>query len=156
MNRRLTEEHIRTTCRDLLAGARRPSGRELRRELRHRFGAVGKTARVFQIWREESLICAAMPMSGEPGDLAELERRLRRAEEAAEQNLARAERAEYRERAHQDKWAMEIDRLRTQLNAQPNYAAEVRALQEQVLKLTVELHAARTTLREQTIERGGK
>ncbi len=142
VNRRLTDQHIRATCRELLTGERRPSGRELRRQLRHRFGAVGQTARVFQIWREESAT-AVLPHTAIPSDLAELERRLRIAEEAAAQNLARAERAEYRERAHQDKWAMEIDRLRTQLNAQPNYAAEVRALQEQVVRLTVELHAAR-------------
>ncbi len=155
MNRRLTDQHIRATCRELLAGEGRPSGRELRRELRHRFGAVGRTARVFKIWREES-DTAVLPHNEMPGDLAELERRLRIAEEAAAQNLARAERAEYRERAHQDKWAMEIDRLRTQLNAQPNYAAEVRALQEQVVRLTVELHVVRSALTKLTIEGGGQ
>jgi hypothetical protein len=38
-------------------------------------------------------------------------------ESAAAENLARAERAEYRERAHQEKWAAEIDRLRQELKA---------------------------------------
>jgi hypothetical protein len=149
MNQRLTEQHIRATCRELIGGTRRVTGRALRRELRTRFGAVGQTARVFQIWREEAA-GDADPRTEIP---AELQRRLQAAEELAAEQLARAERAEYRERAHQDKWAIEIDQLRTALRAQPNYAAEVRALQEQVLKLTVELHAAKTVAREKTPER---
>lgn len=120
------------------------SGRALCAELRTRFGAVGKTERVFHIWREET---AAKAAAVAPGDAAELRQRLAAVEGAAAENLARAERAEYREQAHQDKWAMEIDGLRSQLRAQPNYAAELRALQEQVLKLTVELHAAKAALK---------
>jgi hypothetical protein len=34
---------------------------------------------------------------------------------AAAEHLARAERAEYREQAHQEKWAVEIDRLRQEI-----------------------------------------
>ena len=79
--------------------------------------------------------------------LTDLQRRLAAAELSAAENLARAERAEFRERAHQDKWAMEIDGLREQLRAQSKYAAQIRALQEQVLNLTVELQAAKTALR---------
>jgi hypothetical protein len=157
MNHRLSEAWIRATYRELLANRGRVSGRALCAELRSRFGAVGKTERVFAIWREET--AAPVPGSRVPtsrassstaevaAEIAELKRRLDVAEAAAAQNLARAERAEYREQAHQDKWAMEIDGLRSQLRAQPNYAAELRALQEQVLKLTVELHAARSALK---------
>jgi hypothetical protein len=149
MNQRLTDQRIRATCRHLLAGSRRVSGRALRRELRVRFGAAGRTERVFAIWREEmaaksSAAVAAVPVDRE---LAELKRRLVEAEAAAAENLKRAERAEYREQAHQERWAVEIDKLREQLRAQPNYAAEIRALQEQVLRLTVELHAARGALK---------
>jgi hypothetical protein len=87
------------------------SGRQLRRELKNRYGAVGKTARVFAIWREEVALAAV------PVDVAELKSRLAAAEAQAAENLARAERAEFREQAHQDKWAMEIDRLRQELKA---------------------------------------
>jgi hypothetical protein len=145
MNRRLSEARIRGTCRELISKGGRVSGRALCAELRTRFGAVGKTERVFQIWREESAVKAAATLA--PGDALELRRCLAAAEAVAAENLARAERAEYREQAHQDKWAMEVDGLRTQVRAQPNYAAELRALQEQVLKLTVELHAAKAALR---------
>jgi len=48
MSRQLAEHRIRTTCRELIANNGRVSGRALRRELRVRFGAVGKTARSFR------------------------------------------------------------------------------------------------------------
>ena len=111
MNRRLTEQRIRSTCRELLAKRGDVSGRGLREELRQRFGAVGKTSRVFAIWREEVAVAAV------PVDLAELRLRVAAAEVQAAENLARAERAEFREQAHQDKWAMEVDRLRQELKA---------------------------------------
>ena len=111
MNLQLSEECIRSTCRDLLSRHGKVSGRALCAELRRRYGAVGKTDRVFAIWRYE-LTEATLPASTE-----ELRRRLKVAEKAAAENLARAERAEYREQAHQDKWALEIDRLRQELTA---------------------------------------
>jgi hypothetical protein len=116
MNRRLSEPHIRATCRELLAKKGQVSGRGLCAELRKRFGAVGKTTRVFQIWREETLAKGSALASAD-ADVAELKRRLAAAETVAVENLARAERAEYREQAHQDKWALEIDRLRQELKA---------------------------------------
>ena len=140
MNRRLADHRIRSTCRELMASGARLTGRGLRRELRTRYGAVGKTARVFEIWREES---AATQAPKVPLDVAQLAERLKVAETAAAEFKARAERAELREEAHQSHWAMEIDRLREQLRAQPTYAAEIRKLQDQVMRLAVELHAAR-------------
>ena len=70
------------------------------------------------------------------------------AELSAAENLARAERAEFREQAHQDHWAIEVDRLRQAALAQSGSAATTRALQEQVLRLTAELNAARAVLAE--------
>jgi hypothetical protein len=143
MNRQLADHRIRSTCRELIAGGGRVTGRVLRQTLRERFGAVGRTARVFQILREEALDQSSPTV---PADVTDLERRLRLAEAAAAESQARAERAEYREQAHQEHWAMEIDRLREQLRAQPQYAAQIRALQEQVLRLSAELQAARGLL----------
>jgi len=144
MNQRLTEHLIRATCRDLKRGGARVTGRALRRELRERFGYAGRTARVFAIWREEIAAPLSSGVSNVPLDIADLQRRLAAAEEKAAEHLARAERAEYREMAHQDHWALEIDRLRDQLREQPALAAQVRRLQSEVLKLTAELQAARS------------
>jgi hypothetical protein len=111
MNRRLSEQSIRETCRDLQSKEGAVSGRRLCAELRSRFGAVGKTVRVFAIWREEVARASA------PVYLAELKARLAAAEQQAAENLARAEQAEFREQARQDKWVLEIDRLRRELQA---------------------------------------
>jgi hypothetical protein len=141
------DHHIRDTCRELMA-AGRVSGRALRRALRERYGSAGKTDRVFRVWREETERKSEATRPQLPTDIAELQRRLVGAEEAAKANLARAERAELREQAHQDRWAVEVDRLRQEVRAQPRYAAEIRALQERVLRLTVELHAERQLIPE--------
>jgi hypothetical protein len=144
MNERLAEHRIRSTCRELLLAGGRLTGRGLRRELQARYGAVGKTARVFQIWREEAAANRALPAV--PPDVAQMAQRLREAETAAAEMRARAERAELREEAHQAHWALQIDQLREQLRAQPAYAAENRRLQDQVLRLSAELKAARLQL----------
>ena len=144
MNRRLSERRIRGTCRDLMASLGKVSGRRLRSELKNRFGAVGKTERVFQIWREETghgTASAAVPI-----DERDMQERMIAAESSAAEERARAERAEYRERAHQEHWAMEVDRLRQAALAHAGSAAAIRNLQEQVLKLSAELGAARAML----------
>jgi hypothetical protein len=119
MNQRLSEFAIRSMCRELMKGEGSISGRRLCAELRARFGAIGKTERVFRIWREEVSARARAAMAAEmpalPTDVVELQRRLAAAEQSAAENLARAERAEYREEAHQEKWAMEVDRLRMEV-----------------------------------------
>jgi hypothetical protein len=113
MNRRLTEFQMRATCRELMARHSNVSGRQFRRELKERFGAVGKTEKVFEVWRDETdKLQRAKAAAALPTDIAELQRRLAIAETTAAENLARAELAEYRERAHQDHWAMEIDRVK--------------------------------------------
>jgi hypothetical protein len=114
MNLQLSEASIRATCRELLKGGKPISGRALCLELRARFGAVGKTTRVFQIWREETLSLATTQI---PGELALLKQKLKDAQAAAAEYLKRAELAEFREQAHQDHWAVEIDRLRQELAA---------------------------------------
>jgi hypothetical protein len=148
MNQRLPDHQIRLTCRELIAHHPRITGRQLRRILKERYAAVGNTERVFRIWREEQHAHAeagrAIPI---PLDTQELLERLTAAEAEAAANRLRAERAEVREQAHQDRWATEIDRLRQELRAQPNYAAEVRSLQDQVMRLTIELHATRRLLK---------
>jgi hypothetical protein len=116
VNRRLTDFQIRSTCRALLKGGRVISGRQLRRELNERFNAVGKTERVFQIWREAMAEQQRAAVLGAlPTDVSELQRRLQAAESQAAANLKRAELAEFREQAHQDHWALEIDKLRQEL-----------------------------------------
>jgi hypothetical protein len=131
----------------------RLSGRALRRELKARFDAVGNTARVFAIWREElesrrddGKRAGEPPPVGIAPEAADLVARLEDAEQRAAANLARAERAELREQAHQDRWGLEIDRLRQDLRALPGYAADLRRLQTQITHLQIENAALRDRL----------
>jgi hypothetical protein len=112
VNLQLSEASIRATCRELLKTHGNLSGRRLCTELRTRYGAVGKTVRVFRIWREESANLQAAQM---PGEIALLKQRVQAAEAVAAEYLKRAELAEFREQAHQDHWAGEIDRLRQEV-----------------------------------------
>lgn len=150
MNCRISDIDLRGVCRELLRSGRPVSHRALRRVLHDRFGATGKTARVLKVWREESARLSAatgndvrsnLPVL--PTEVCELQERVTNAEARAAELKARAELAELREQSHQDRWGLEIDRLREQLRAQPNYAREVRTLQDTVSRLTVELAALR-------------
>jgi hypothetical protein len=150
MNCRITEAGLRTVCRELLNRDMKVSHRALREVLRERFGAAGKTARVLAVWREESERAARARFERDqptkaplPNDVRELQQRLSQAELIAEEMKTRAELAELREQSHQDHWALEVDRLREQLRAQPNYAREVRTLQSTVIRLTAEISALR-------------
>jgi hypothetical protein len=145
VNLQLTEFVIQSVCRELIKRRGQVSGRALRQELKTRYGAVGKTQRIFAIWRTETEAAAARrQLVGAAHE--ELVARLEAAEGQAAENLARAQRAEEREESHQSHWAVEIDRLRGQLGHQPNYAAEVHRLQAQITELTGELSATRQAL----------
>ena len=124
MNLQLSDERVRATCRELVKKHGTVSGRGLCEELRRRFGAVGKTTRVFRIWREEcgvasaaASVAALSPAPGLPAEVFLLQRRVQAAEALATEYLQRAELAEFRERAHQEHWAIEIDRLRQEVAA---------------------------------------
>lgn len=94
-------------CGEVLARESAPSGRALRRALRERYGAVGRTDRVYAIWRRltagESALSAVTD--------AERHRWMVRIAAAEE----RVRLAEEREIKHQDRWANELYELREQL-----------------------------------------
>jgi hypothetical protein len=150
MNCRIPESGLRGVCRELLNRGVPVTHRALRQALRERFGAAGKSARVLKVWHEEADRVAARRRDREtpvnpalPTDVVVLQERLREVERSAEVLKARAELAELREQAHQDRWGLEIDRLRRELAAQPNYARDNRNLQDTVTRLTVELQVLR-------------
>ena len=156
MNQKIGDAQLRALCRELLRSAAPMSGRQMRAELKARFGAVGKTSRVFRIWREEVLVKTVPAKTARVASFAdrqaapdsehsdrEMHARLAAAEEEARVNRERAELAELRERAHQDHWALEIDRLREKVRAQSREAAEIRGLKEQLARVTSNLARAR-------------
>jgi hypothetical protein len=165
MNCRISENRLRGVCRELLRSGGPTSHRILRQVLRDRFGAIGKTSRVLAVWREEAANAAAAAQARAtpaqaafpslPTDVVQLQEQLARAERRAQELLRRAEGAEFRERAHQDRWMMEIDQLRQQLRAQPDYARDLRTLQCTVTRLTTELIALRGAMSRSASGEGG-
>jgi hypothetical protein len=79
-------------------------GTTIRDELRRRLGVRGGTQRIYRLLSEPSAATARADSGGD-ARVAELEAALAAA-------LHRAELAEHRERAHQDKWANELYELR--------------------------------------------
>jgi hypothetical protein len=156
MNCRIPEIGLRGVCRELLRQQGPVSHRALRQALRDRFGAAGKTARVLRIWHEEANRWAAPRRTAEPPpasallptDVVLLQAQLAEAQRETAHFKARAELAEVREEAHQTRWALEIDRLREQLRAQPNYQRDIRTMQDTITRLTVELAVLRSALRD--------
>ena len=145
MNRKLTDQQIRSTYDSLSRDGGTVSGRALRAALRTRFGAAGKTDRVFAI-------CRSLQRSSisEPADISALRRELESAEQARvqaeaarDQALARAVRSEERELAHQDRWANQIYELRQQVESLKGEGARRRSLEEQIVRLTRELQVLR-------------
>jgi hypothetical protein len=145
MNRKLSDQQIRSTYESLSRCGELVSGRTLRMALRTKFGASGKTARVFAICRS-----LQRPAISEPADIAALRRELEaaergraHAEQERDQALARAVLSEERELAHQDRWANQIYELRQQMESLRGEGARRRALEEQVARLMRELQGLR-------------
>jgi len=69
------------------------------------------------------------------------------AEQARDLALARAQRSEERERAHQDRWAAEIHELRETVEQLKVERSRRRNLEEQLLRLRRELQSVYTRLR---------
>lgn len=115
MPAKLTDGQIEMLCREVLARETAPSGRFLRRALRERFGAVGRTDRIYAIWRRLH--------AGEnvPSAVTDAERHRWMIRIAAAEERARL--AEEREIKHQDRWASELYELREQLRTRPGTLA---------------------------------
>ncbi len=94
-------------CREVLAREKAPSGRSVRRALRQRYGAVGRTERIYEIWRALTAGQSAL------GSVTDAERTRWMARIAAAEERVRL--AEEREIKHQDRWANELHELREQL-----------------------------------------
>ena len=141
MNRKLTDQQIVATFRDLSAQNNRVSGRSLRAALRQQFGAAGKTDRIFALYR-----ALKAPPSIESADVLALRQQIAEQEQLLAGVLSRAERSEAREIAHQDRWANEIHELRQRVEQLKGEAVRRKELEAQVLLLHRELQELRAHL----------
>lgn len=136
-HRQLTEFQIRDTVRELTVDKRLPSGAAVRAALQRQYGARGGVARIYRLLAAARVRVAPVP---QPNELESLRHDL-------EAMTQRATRAEYREEAHQTRWAEELDGLRQKVQAleplakQAQMALDTGALLRQQLR-AAELRAA--------------
>jgi hypothetical protein len=141
MNRKLSDEQITTTFEALRTAGQNISVRAVRAALRERFGAAGKSERVFALCR-----ALRQPAVREPELIEHLRCALLQAEQSRtvaqqerDQALDRAQRSEARELAHQDRWANEIHLLRENVVQLKGERTRRQVLEETVLRLQREL-----------------
>jgi hypothetical protein len=110
MNRLLTDEQIRSTCRQLSQTTRKPTTRQVSSDLRKQYGACGRSERVGEILR--AVLEERVPTTGT--SLAAESRALK--SELARANV-RAVLSEKRERDHQDFYANQYAKKLAQFEA---------------------------------------
>jgi len=137
----LSEQSIRAAIRELAASGERITGVAVRDLLLARYGARGGVTRIYRLLHESradereqrggrAVGVAALPRSDEPREAA----------------IARADLAEHRERAHQERWARETDALRARLAAAEQAAREVEAARRRVTELARALASAQARI----------
>ena len=112
------------------------TGTQLRAELQRRFGTRGGVSRIYRLLSEATAPRpAASPASSATADSPDPQPELAAA-------LERARLAEYREEAHQARWAGEIHQLREQVRALNHAAHRLPLLEAELQDRSRELAAA--------------
>lgn len=115
------------------------TGTRLRQELKARHGMPCGVARIYRLLHQATQpqrpLAAPPTTPSPPGDLAPLQTELTAA-------LERARLAEYREEAHQARWATEIHALREQVHALRDASHRLHTLEREVQDRSRELAAA--------------
>ena len=147
---RVSDQEIKLVIRDLTVEDRLPSGAQLRSVLRARFGSRGGVSRIYRLLAHERgaqkrVVAAAQD------DVGKLLREVESLRKAVQL-------AEYREQAHQSRWAMEVDRLRQQVAGLEPLALKTKAAMDTAELLRHQLHAAHVriaVLEQQVIDVAG-
>lgn len=140
MNRKLTDQQIGETVESLRSMGQKVTGRALRAALRERYGVAGKTDRIASACRGlQAQPPDACFVTGLMQQLQNAELNRAAAIEERDRALARAERAEARETAHQDRWATEIHSLRESVEQLKGERLRRQSLDDQVVRLQREL-----------------
>src|SRR6185437_3804958 len=130
----VSDREIKHVIRDLTVEDRLPSGAQLRSVLRARFGSRGGVSRIYRLLADERAARKRV-VPAVPGDVGKLEREVESLRKALQL-------AEYREQAHQSRWAVEVDRLRQQVAGLEPLALKTKAAMDTAELLRHQLHAA--------------
>ena len=131
----VSDQEIKLVIRDLTVEDRLPSGAQLRSVLRARFGSRGGVSRIYRLLADARVVQKRVAPPSDPGDVGKLAREVESLRKAVQL-------AEYREQAHQSRWAMEVDRLRQQVANLEPLALKTKAAMDTAELLRHQLHAA--------------
>jgi hypothetical protein len=146
----VSDREIKLVIRDLTVEDRLPSGAQLRAVLRARFGSRGGVSRIYRLLAHERGAQQKVVPS-EPGDVGKLSREVESLRKAVQL-------AEYREQAHQSRWAMEVDRLRQQVATLEPLALRTQMAMDTAELLRHQLHASHVriaSLEQQVLDGAG-
>jgi hypothetical protein len=144
----VTEQAIRTAVREVAASGARLTGVAVRELLARRYGARGGVSRIYRLIQE---------IRAEERERAARRSTASRASDSGETREAaieRADLAEHRERAHQERWARETDALRARLAAAELAARDAELASRRVAELARALATAQARIAE--LERGSQ
>lgn len=136
----LSDASIRATIRELTAAGGRVTGVAVREALAERYGARGGVARIYRVL-EESRLAGRAPATDPARPAGAVA-----SDESRAAAIARADLAEHRERAHQERWARETDALRTRLAAAEQAARDAELAKLRVADLSRALRSAQARI----------
>jgi hypothetical protein len=136
----LSDAVIRAAIGELAATEQRVTGVAVRALLTARYGARGGVARIYRFVNDARADPrrTILPQAGTLNPATSGESR-----EAA---IARADLAEHRERAHQERWARETDALRLRVAAAEQAVRDVEIAKQRVTDLTRALSSAQARI----------
>jgi hypothetical protein len=136
----LSEQMIRAAIRELAGREQRITGVAVRELLSARYGARGGVTRIYRVLNAAR--ADDRDRSDRPLDAAQLIP----SSESREAAIARADLAEHRERAHQERWARETDALRARLAVAEAASRDAEASKRRIVELARALASAQARI----------
>ena len=134
----VSDEAIRAAIRELASRGGRVTGVAVRHLLAERHGTRGGVSRIYRIVHDSTTAPATSPSFRlTPRSLTD---------ESRAAAIARADLAEHRERAHQERWARDTDALRTRLAAAEADTREAQRAAQRITDLTRVLASAQARI----------
>ena len=131
---------IRAAIRELAGREQRITGVAVRELLAARYGARGGVTRIYRVLNAAR--ADDRDRADQPADTAQSTP----SPESREAAIARADLAEHRERAHQERWARETDALRARLAAAEAASRDAEATKRRIVELARALASAQTRI----------
>jgi len=138
MRKILSQDQITRTCKDMLRTHRRVTVRQVAQELRTRYGASGKNARIAKALRDLTKLTSLSELLTDSDTAQETAAKLYAAQELIAKLQERVSIAEDREQSHQDLWARRFSERADEYDKK--YAALMRARERELSEMRLKYY----------------